>query len=200
MPRRPNDLRPTKISKAERINIALRMRAEGYEFEQIGQKIGTKAKAARQLVNEGLALCREENAELAGLAREEELNKLQDLYRVERIKAETFKISQPTVSTHAVKNCIAIARRQTQLRDAEPAIKVDIPALTNAVRNRMQVIAHVLAEYIDAGTLSLILARMRALEESDSLAQIEQGIIDAESERVDEDDDIDEAESSHATR
>jgi hypothetical protein len=192
MPRRKLDCRVIKASKAERMHTALRLRAAGADFEQIGRELKIKAAAARKLVAEGLVLRREESADLADLVREEELNKLADLYKIERVKAEQFKLRRPDISTQAVKTCIAIARRQTQLKDAEPAVKIDVEVLTRAWRTRMDQLAHVIAQYVDPDTLALIEASVRMMEEGDDVAQIERRVIEADSEHIHQDGDDDE--------
>lgn len=195
MPRRRLDCRVIKASKAERMHTALRLRAIGASFVDIGNELKITSAAARKLVAEGLVLRREESAELADLVREEELNKLADLYKIERVKAEQFKLRRPDISTQAVKTCIAIARRQTQLKDAEPAVKIDIQVLTRAWRTRLDQLAHVLAQYVDADTLALIEASVRMMEEGDDVAQIERRMIEAESEQIDGDEDEDDKDS-----
>jgi hypothetical protein len=192
MPRRKLDCRVMKASKAERLHTALRLRAAGADFVQISRELDITPKAARNLVAEGLVLRREESADLAHVVREEELNKLADLYRIERVKAEQFKAVRPDISTAAVKACVAIARRQTQLRDAEPAVKIDVQVLTNAWRTRMDRVVHILARHVDAETLSLVEADICAVEEGDEVAQIQQRVIEAESERDGDEGDDDE--------
>lgn len=185
MSKRKLDLRPVKISKAQRIATALSMRADGKDFVEIGKALGLTPTAARKLVGEGLALRKAENAELAGLAREEEINKLDALYLIERAKAETFKMTRPDVSTQAVKNCITIARRRTQLLDGEPAIRVDVHEVFKATRTRMQSIVAILAKHLDAETILLIENDLISLDARDDLSRIHQRVIEAEARRVD---------------
>lgn len=151
---------------------ALQLKTEGLTYAEISDRMKVGTPTIKKLIVDALKRNSETTTELVGLIREEELAKLEALSAVEMSKVYKFKESQPFASSTAAVNAAAFAKRMTQLRDAEPAIKIDIVEVKVATRAHFDVISIILSKYIPEEVLGQIEAEVAEYEQNGKLGEM----------------------------
>lgn len=111
--------RPVDISRLELATRAMKMRAEGYGYADIGETLGVSTGISRTLVQEGLRTMASEPAE--------EVRQL-EAFKLERLYQVVFPLALAGDGA-AVDRCLRIAERKARLLGLDAPAEVDIAEL-----------------------------------------------------------------------